>query len=138
MKNRLLIAIIIVFVLQIVLLILIYRPVADPTTLQRTPIPTLPRATLPPASNNSPTFGGGECRVAALTLIGSWVEAGKPDSEPFPFQSVNGDDCQATFEQDVHPLFDQSNIWYSGATSCTTCHSEPVNTATAQLNLSSV
>jgi hypothetical protein len=78
----------------------------------------------------------GECRVAALTLLGSWVQAGKPQSEAFPFQGTNGDACEGTFNQDVQPLFNQANIWYSGAVACTTCHGEPLDRADARLSLS--
>jgi hypothetical protein len=137
MKNRVTIAVILLFVLQIALLFVVFRPASTPTTIERTPIPVVPRATMPAASNSATQFANGECRIAALNLIGSWVEADKPESEPFPFTSISGEECEGTFEADVHPLFNQSNIWYSGATSCTTCHAEPVNTATAQLDLSS-
>jgi hypothetical protein len=50
MKNRVLIAVLILFILQIVLLVFIFRPAAIPIDTQRTPIPTLPRATLPAAA----------------------------------------------------------------------------------------
>jgi hypothetical protein len=97
MKNRVLIAVLILFILQIVLLVFIFRPAGTPIDTQRTPIPTLPRATLPVVSSNQPKVGAGECQAAVLTLSGIWVEAGKPKSEVFPFQSVNGDNCQSTF-----------------------------------------
>jgi hypothetical protein len=136
MKNRLVIALLIIFLVQMVLIFFLFRPAATETVSQRTPIPTLARATLPPPSTGNPGFGTGECRVTALTLMGSWVQAGKPESEPFRFESIDGDECQGTFEQDVHPLFTQSNIWYPGAVSCTTCHSEPLERADARLDLS--
>jgi hypothetical protein len=136
MKNRLVIALLIIFLVQIVLIFFLFRPAATETVSQRTPIPTLPRATLPAPSTGNPVSSTGECRITALSLIGSWVQAGKPESETFLFESMNGDECQGTFEQDVHPLFTQSNIWYPGAVSCTTCHSEPLERADARLDLS--
>jgi hypothetical protein len=135
MKNRLVIAIIVIFILQAVLIFFLFRTLEPAAVGQRTPIPTLPRATLPP-STGSPQFGAGECRIAALTLIGSWVEADKPESEPFPFESISGDACQGTFDQDILPLFNQANIWYPGTVACTACHSEPLDRADARLDLS--
>lgn len=139
MKNRVTIAVILIFVLQIVLIYFLFRVTEPPPVVTRTPIAPLPRATLPEASAGRGVQYGttGECRIAALHLIGAWVAADKPESDPFPFDSMDGGECEGTFEADVHPLFTQPNVWYPGAVSCTTCHSEPLERADAQLDLSS-
>lgn len=100
-----------------------------------TPIPTLAAATLPAPdfSVESPTIG--RCRVAAVDLIGAWVTAGISENEAFTFTDVDGTACQATFA-DVLPLFLESNIWYSGSLSCSSCHGPDLAAAIMNLNLS--
>lgn len=111
-----------------------------------TPIPTQIRATPPQmASLNVPPSlplgatpaAGQPCRVHALDLIGAWVAAQTPESDPFPFTDLDGATCQATFAKDVQPLFNTANIWYNGAPPCTACHYDDVKTAWAQMDLSS-
>ena len=102
-----------------------------------TPIPTMIPATLPAMEMNSaPAAASDKCHVAGVDLIGAWVEAGSPQSDPFEFTDANGAACEATFE-DVLPLFTQSNLWYSGSLSCTSCHSVDLAVSPAQLDLSS-
>lgn len=102
-----------------------------------TPIPTLIPATLPAMEMGSaPAAATDTCHVAGVDLIGAWVEAGSPQSDPFEFTDANGAACEATFE-DVLPLFTQSNLWYSGSLSCSSCHSVTLAVSPAQLDLSS-
>jgi hypothetical protein len=101
-----------------------------------TPIPTLVPATLP-----APLIGAGgpaipRCSVRAVDLLGAWVTAKMPEADPFDFVDSQGQACQGTFAGDVLPLFSKSNLWYSGAASCTSCHHQDLTTAFAQLNLS--
>lgn len=87
-----------------------------------TPIPTLSAAHI---SSAPQTDGAGEfnkCQVRAVDLLGAWVEAGAPETDPFSFTDMNGVDCQASFDADVFPLFNESQVWYHGASSCTACH----------------
>jgi len=87
-----------------------------------TPIPTLSAAHI---SSAPQTDGAGEfnkCQVRAVDLIGAWVEAGTPETDSFAFTDMNGMDCQASFEADVFPLFNESQVWYHGSSSCTACH----------------
>lgn len=102
-----------------------------------TPIPTLIPATLPvlPMETAAPSSAK-TCQTAALDLIGAWVEAGASDAEPFQFDDVNGQNCEASFEN-VKPLFDNSNLWYSGSLACTSCHSADLAVSPAQLDMSS-
>ncbi len=102
----------------------------------RTPMPTLIPATLPPA-DLSGAAGPAKCRIGAIDLLGLWVEAGTPESDSFSFTDVDGKECQATFAEDVQPLFTESNLWYTGAVACVTCHHSDVTTASANMDLSS-
>ncbi len=107
--------------------------------VERTPIPTLPPATMPAAD-----MGEGEesvlpsdvCRVAAADLLGAWVEAGASETDTFQFADENGRNCETTFAE-VKPLFLEANLWYSGSLSCVSCHSVDLNVSPAQLDLSS-
>lgn len=107
------------------------QPVAE-----RTPVPTLAAATLPAPdfSVAAPTVK--KCRVAAVNLIGAWVLAGYSESEPFIFIDADGLSCQATFPQDVQPLFLESNLWYPGSLACASCHQPDLTVASAKMNLS--
>jgi hypothetical protein len=105
--------------------------------VDRTPVPTLIPATLP-----AMPMGDGEvmiseqCRVPALDFIGAWVEAGAQEHDAFQFTDVNGQNCEATFEE-VQPLFAEANLWSSGSVACVACHSVDVAVSPAQLDLSS-
>lgn len=102
-----------------------------------TPIPTLIPATLPALQMDADTAPASDkCHVAGVDLIGAWVAAGSPETESFEFTDANGAACEATFE-DVLPLFNQSNLWYSGSLSCVSCHSVDLAVSPAQLDLSS-
>jgi hypothetical protein len=87
-----------------------------------TPIPTLPAAHLSAAPQTSGAGEFNKCQVHALDLIGAWVDAGSPETDVFTFTDINNVPCQATFEADVMPLFSQSQTWFHGALSCTSCH----------------
>lgn len=107
------------------------------TLPESTPIPTLIPATLPAMEMvSAPAEASDKCHVAGADLIGAWVEAGSPASDPFEFTDANDVACEATFE-DVLPLFTQSNLWYSGSLSCNSCHSVTLAVSPAQLDLSS-
>ncbi len=111
-----------------------------------TPIPTYIPATPPqmaalelppPAPADATPQPGDPCRVHAMDLLGAWVTAQTPESDPFPFTGLDGAACEATFQADVLPLFTQANLWYAGAPPCIACHYNDVKTAWAQLDLSS-
>ncbi|RME90619.1 MAG: hypothetical protein D6770_02105 [Anaerolineae bacterium] len=104
--------------------------------VERTPIPTLPAATLPAPKPAEGQANLTKCRVAAANLIGAWVSAGYPETEPFPFTDADGVACQGTFAEDVAPLFVEANLWYPGAIACSTCHGSNLEAASAQLDLS--
>ncbi len=87
-----------------------------------TPIPTLIPATLP-APDYAAAAADLRCETTPVDLLGAWVAAGAPETEAFPFvDQATGAACQATFAKDIMRLFNEANLWYSGAPSCTTCH----------------
>lgn len=103
-----------------------------------TPIPTLPAATFPaPKVGADAVAARPTCRIAAVNLIGEWVKAGASENEAFTFTDVNSKKCTATFKDDVQKLFVTSNLWYSGAQACITCHFSDVKKATMFMDLSS-
>ena len=105
--------------------------------IARTPVPTLIPATLPAMEmNSSAAADPDKCHVAAVDLMGAWVDAGASDTEAFQFTDADGKQCEATFD-DVKPLFVDANMWYSGSRSCRSCHSADVAVSSAQLDLSS-
>jgi|GEM_PF-517885 hypothetical protein len=107
------------------------------TVIERTPIPTLPPATMPALKiKSNPAAASNNCRVAAEDLIGAWVSANSPETDSFQFFDVNGKKCDATFAEAL-PLFDQPNIWRDGSLACVSCHSVDVTVSPAQLDLSS-
>jgi hypothetical protein len=103
---------------------------------ERTPIPTLIPAALPVVqrSDQQPRVA---CPIAAVDLIGAWVNAGYPESTSFEFTDINGQTCTGTYPKDVHPLFTEGNLWFTGAPACTTCHNATLNPETAGMDLSS-
>ena len=122
---------------------LIYISACGPTltcqrglpNVDRTPIPTLPPATLPAADQSRQT-GFDKCQVAAANLIGAWVDAGHPETTPFAFTDVDGGSCAGTYDADVRPLFTNSNLWYPGALACSSCHNPALLTTNAGFDLS--
>jgi hypothetical protein len=102
----------------------------------RTPIPTLiPRG-------ESKQQGGmtevdfNQCQIGATDLIGAWVAAGHPETEPFPFTDLNGQNCEATFT-DIQPLLVENSLWFPGSLGCTSCHNADLTERSAGLDLSS-
>jgi hypothetical protein len=101
-----------------------------------TPIPTLAAATLPAPDFSVETRAQNRCRIAAVDLIGTWVSAGYPETDPFTFTDIDDQTCEATFAEDVHPVFTESNLWYPGSLSCSSCHNPDMAVSSAQMDLS--
>lgn len=104
--------------------------------VDRTPIPTLIPATMPAQVAGGDTAFN-KCQVAAVDLIGAWVTAGVPETDKFAFTDVNGQSCEAVFGRDVLPLFVESNLWYPGSLSCSSCHQSNLALALQNMDLSS-
>jgi hypothetical protein len=102
-----------------------------------TPIPTLAAATLPAPDFSIEATAQEQCRIAAVPLIGAWVSAGYPETDPFPFTDIDGQDCEGTFADDIQALFVESNLWFPGALSCTSCHNADLAVSSAQMDLTS-
>ncbi len=105
--------------------------------VDRTPIPTLIPATLPVQSMGADSGAFNKCQVAAVDLIGAWVTAGVPETDKFTFTDIKGQACEAVFGRDVQPLFLESNLWYPGSLSCSSCHQSNLALALQNMDLSS-
>jgi len=68
--------------------------------------------------------------VWAVDLIGAWVEAGAPETEAFG-------DYNATFSDNVLPLFTQPGAWFEGSPACISCHFANSPESYHEMNLSS-
>jgi hypothetical protein len=103
----------------------------------RTPIPTLipPEGSQGQGQPQEAPVEFNKCRVGAVDLIGAWVAAGHTETEPVPFTDVNGQECQATYE-DIQLLLRENSIWYSGSLGCTSCHNADLSDRSGGLDLS--
>lgn len=98
--------------------------------------PLTPEPTLPPVPTASPTPAPpGE--IAAVDLIGAWVNAGASETEPLGFTGLDGQTYVANFADDIFPLFDRPNLWYDGAKECSNCHVSDLADSDTELDLSS-
>ena len=76
-----------------------------------------------------------KCQVSAIDLIGAWVTAESPETEPFAFSDVNGNPCEGSFTADIQPLFVENSLWYKGAIGCVSCHNSAFSDRSAGLDL---
>jgi hypothetical protein len=102
-----------------------------------TPIPTLAAATLPAPDFSVQRITITNCRIAAVDLIGAWVSSGYPEEDAFSFTDIDGLTCEGTYEEDVAPLFLESNVWYPGSLSCASCHNADLTVSSAQMDMTS-
>jgi hypothetical protein len=102
-----------------------------------TPIPTLIPPSHAEAQMGGETAEFNKCQVNAADLIGAWVTAKVPETEPFTFTDVNGKPCEGTFAADVQPLFVENSLWYKGAIGCVSCHNSDFSDRSAGLDLTS-
>jgi hypothetical protein len=106
--------------------------------VQRTPVPTL----IPVSHSESNMIDMGsadfdKCYVAAFDLIGAWVSAGIPETEAFSFADVNGQACEGSYAEDIHPLLLENSVWQPGSLGCVSCHNADLADRSAGLDLSS-
>lgn len=101
----------------------------------RTPIPTLIPIEHSQGQGQPEPVAFNKCRVGAVDLIGAWVAAGQPETEPFPFTDLDGQECQATYE-DIQPLLRDNSVWFPGSLGCTSCHNADLAERSAGLDLS--
>lgn len=101
----------------------------------RTPIPTLIPRELSQGQPETAPEAFNKCQVGAVNLIGAWVAAGHTETEPFPFTDINGQNCEATYE-DIRPLLRDNSVWFPGSLGCTSCHNADLTDRSAGLDLS--
>lgn len=103
----------------------------------RTPIPTLIPVVHPEIEPGSEELGEPDrCRVIATELIGDWVTAGYPETDPFPFTDLDGNPCEGRYADDIQRLFMENSIWFPGAPGCTSCHNAELTERSGGLDLS--
>ena len=100
-----------------------------------TPIPTLIPVAHADVSMDAGMTEFNKCQVEAADLIGSWVTAKSPETEPFTFADVNGNSCEGTYAADVQPLFVENGLWYKNAIGCVSCHNAEVSERSGGLDL---
>ena len=100
-----------------------------------TPIPTLIPVSHTEAQESEDMVEFDKCQVIATDLIGAWVTAKSPETEPFTFTDINGNPCEGTFAVDVQPLFVENSLWYKGAIGCVSCHNSNLSDRSAGLDL---
>jgi hypothetical protein len=103
----------------------------------RTPIPTLipASASATPARETAAEFN--KCQIAAADLVGAWVSAGHSENESFPFTDIYGQACEATFAEDIQPLFVENSLYFPGSLGCVSCHNPDLSERSAGLDLTS-
>lgn len=104
--------------------------------VERTPMPTLipVKGSQAQPVQNAAEFN--KCKVAATDLIGAWISAGHPETDPFPFTDLNGQSCEGTFA-DIQPLFVENSVWFPGSLGCISCHNADLTDRSAGLDLTS-
>lgn len=104
----------------------------------RTPVPTLIPVSM---KDIQPTQAApaefNTCYVSAADLIGAWVTAKAPETDPFPFTDVNGQPCQGTFANDIQHLFVENQVWFAGQIGCVSCHNAELTDKSGGLDLTS-
>ncbi|GAB4527925.1 MAG: hypothetical protein Fur0018_13760 [Anaerolineales bacterium] len=79
--------------------------------------------------------GKGECEVAAVDLIGAWVDAGASDTAAFTFTAADGSTCQGAFADEILPFFTQPGMWFPNSPSCNSCHNGNTDTSLHEMDL---
>lgn len=106
--------------------------------VERTPIPTLIPVSHPASQTEEGVTEFKKCQVTAGNLVGAWVSAGYPETEPFTFVAMNGYTCAGTFADDVRPLFVENSLWYPGSIGCVSCHNSELSDRSGGLDLTTV
>ncbi len=81
------------------------------------------------------TKSGGS--IEAVNLVGAWVDAGAPEKEPFQFTGKDGNSYEATFEEDILPLFTKPDVWAPRTEACSECHFAISKDSAHEMDLSS-
>ncbi|MCB9443890.1 MAG: hypothetical protein H6669_06605 [Ardenticatenaceae bacterium] len=107
---------------------------ADPPPPPPDPGPSDPPIE-PAAMPSGMSSAGGAAK--AVDLIGAWVQADAPETEPFDYTGYDGNLHQGTFEADIQPLFTTNGLWFDGSQACTGCHFANSEASYHEMDLSS-
>ncbi|MCP4363260.1 MAG: hypothetical protein GY796_35110 [Chloroflexi bacterium] len=80
---------------------------------------------------------GGGAAARAVDLVGAWVDAGSPESEPFDYTGIDGNSYQATFDVDILPLFTNNGVWFENSPACLGCHFGSIEESAHEMDLGS-
>lgn len=103
--------------------------------VERTPIPTLIPVSHSEVQMSENMVEFNRCQVSATDLIGAWVSAESPATEPFAFTDVSGKPCEGTYAADIQPLFVENGLWYKNAIGCVSCHNAELSARSGGLDL---
>ncbi|HFC11673.1 MAG TPA: hypothetical protein ENJ56_02420 [Anaerolineae bacterium] len=81
-------------------------------------------------NRDGPTLTINGTEVRAIDLLGDWVNAGVPET-------ANFGEYDATFAENVLPLFTTGNAWFTGSLACASCHSGNNEFSAHEMNLGS-
>ncbi|MCP4422672.1 MAG: hypothetical protein GY805_39185, partial [Chloroflexi bacterium] len=81
-------------------------------------------------NRDGPTLDVNGAEVRAVDLIAAWVEAGVPETATFG-------DNDATFANNILPLFTEDSVWFEGSQACTGCHFSNSENSYHEMDLSS-
>ncbi len=106
-----------------------------------TPLPTQTQVPPPETGGQQPfdsevltsTIPGDAAK--AVDLIGAWVEAGVPETDPFEYTGFDGGTYKGNFEEDILPLFTQNGVWHEGTQACSGCHFGNTENSYHEMNL---
>jgi len=105
---------------------------------ERTPIPTLIPSSHSEIMMNANVPDGAKCQLSAMDLVGAWVQAGSPETDPFPFTDADGQSCKGTFSEDIQHLFVDNSLWYPGSLGCISCHNASADERNGGLDMTSL
>jgi hypothetical protein len=101
----------------------------------RTPIPTLIPAAHSDVQMGESMAEFNKCPINAADLIGAWVKAKSPETEPFAFTDATGAPCEGVYAADIQPLFVENGLWYKSAIGCVSCHNADLSDRSGGLDL---
>ena len=105
--------------------------------VERTPIPTLIPVSHSDTHMDAEMSEVEKCQVSALDLVGAWVSADSPESEPFSFTGVDDQTCEGSYADDIQPLFVDNSVWQPGSLGCVSCHNGDLSNRSAGLDMTS-
>lgn len=103
-----------------------------------------PASPVPPTETSAPVVEPTEepmdesgAAAYGVHILGAWVDAGSPETDPFDYEGVDGNTYQGTFEVDIQPLFTTAGAWFENSPPCTSCHFGANENSAHEMDLSS-